>query len=142
MPLKETELAINLRTLVDLEPLVAAMPNLKHLELSNVLLGSLVPLSRLNHLELLILSEANIEDITPLSTLSSLVHLDLRGNIIQDLSPLAGARHLKQLDVRENRIQNFRVLSQLPSLFSVRLGGNPIDTNTCPGQWADACEVD
>jgi internalin A len=135
------ELVVDLRMLVDLEPLVAAMPELRYLELPSAIVSDLTPLRHLPHLESLILPEANIDDIRPLAMLPNLAQLDLRGNLIRDLSPLGGLQELVYLDVRDNQIQDFRVLSKLPHLFSVRLGGNPIDTSTCLGKWADACEL-
>lgn len=136
------ELAIDLKMLIDLEPLVAAVPNLRSLELPNAIPGSLTSLRHLKQLTSLTLSEANIDDMTPVSDLTNLVSLNLRGNIIRDLSPVIKLQNLEHLDISDNQIRDFTSLSSLPKLFSVRLQGNPIDTSTCLGKWADACERD
>lgn len=140
MPLIISCLQISLPTGVDLRPVVAAMPNLRILDLSHTWVPDLTPLQQLAGLEDLTLAHTGLTDLTPLAGLSNLVQLDISANQVQDLSPLAGLDRLQRLDVSDNAISDLRVLAELPSLQRLSLANNPIDPDTCGSTWADACD--
>lgn len=133
-------LSITLPTVVDLRPVVAAMPKLRILNLSHSLIRNFTPLQNFSQLEELNLSHTGLIDLSPLTTLSTLVKLDISFNQVRDISPLAGFDRLQELNFRHNAVQNLSILATLTSLRSLGLRNNPIDPRTCPSPWGDACD--
>ena len=78
--------------------LLSHMPNLTELCLAGQAIDDLAPLAELE-LEVLILSDNQITDLTPLAGLDSLEELWLGGNPIADASPLAGLENLRLLNL-------------------------------------------
>jgi internalin A len=163
-PKPRNRLAIDAGEAFDLAPVVAAMPNLRHLNLVNTRISNLgaiqhlqqlntlylvgtqitdvQPIGSLKNLGYLDLSDNSIQDIAALSSLVNLTSLRLERNQIEDISTLSSLQELMTLEVSGNRIRDFSVLATLPKLYLVSLRDNPIDISTCSGKWADACEPD
>jgi internalin A len=161
-PLKS--LAIDAGEALDLAPVVAAMPNLRHLNLVNTKISNFEAIQQLQQLNTIYLTNNQITDVKPIGKLKNLAYLDLSDNVIQDISALSSLLNLQMLrldrnqiedistvsslqelltlEVSGNRIRDFSVLAVLPKLYQVNLRENPIDTSTCSGRWADACESD
>jgi internalin A len=134
------KLTIDLQDVTDLTPFLAAVPQLRHLEIRKSSVSDLSPLRRLTQLESLTIADSHIVNVRPIANLTNLTHLNLRGNQIRDISSLNGLKQLKSLDVVQNQIRDFSVLSELPNLFKLGLSGNPFDESTCHGKWSDACD--
>lgn len=133
-------LSVDIPMAIDLRPIVAAMPNLHQLDLSNTLIASFAPIRSLNHLEDLNLSNTQLKDLTPLANLTNLVHLNLSHNQIRELGSISKLKQLEYLNVSDNKIKDFSVLVKLKKLFGIKLNNNPIDPETCLGKWTSSCE--
>jgi hypothetical protein len=96
------------------------------LNLSDLDIPDIAPLSGLTALETLHLTRNRICDLNPLSGLKALQELDLANNQVRDLGALSGLWDLKRLDLDENGIEDLRPLSGLAALERLFLRGNPI----------------
>jgi internalin A len=148
----------------DLAPVVAAAPHLRQINLVNTKIQNLATIKQFQQLSSLSLVASQITDVKPIGALKNLTYLDLSDNAIQDISALSplvnlaalslnrnqiedistigSLQKLLELEVAGNRIRDLSVLVKLPELYHVNLRDNPIDTSTCSGKWADACEPD
>ena len=106
--------------------LLAALPNLKRLGLSENDIVDLSPLAALTNLEKLYLRTNDIVDVGPLASLTNLELLDLRNNDIVDIGPLAGLANLNTLRLNRNDIVDVSSLASLTNLEALNLGLNDI----------------
>ncbi|MCL1999055.1 MAG: leucine-rich repeat domain-containing protein [Turicibacter sp.] len=83
-------------------------------------------LKYVQNLRELIMSNANITDISPLAGLTNLTYLELQGNNISDLTPLEGLTSLRWLFLGGNNITDISSLAELSNLESLALGFNNI----------------
>nr|WP_081332461.1 NACHT domain-containing protein [Pseudomonas viridiflava] len=74
---------------------IALQKNLGALELREIDIADINPLSHLRKLTMLELSDLNITDLSPLETLTSITYLDIGSVAVEDLSPIG---KLKKLD--------------------------------------------
>ena len=123
LPLSELALVNGL--IADLGP-VSQMQGLRRLNLTQNRIRDASALSSLPDLERLNLYFNGVEDVSPLASLSQLQDLQIGGNEIEDLSPLAGLRQLRQLAINGNRIVDVSPLAGLSELSDLNLGGNHI----------------
>ena len=87
---------------------------------------SLEGLQYAKNLEFLVLSEQDIEDISPLSQLYGLEDVDLRYNKIKDISPLYSSTGLKNLTLKFNDIEDISGIGILINLKMLDLNYNTI----------------
>jgi internalin A len=108
--------------------LLAELPNLTTLDLSDDYLDDISELATLTQLRSLNLRGNDITDISPLTDLVNLEVLDLYGNggfsfVTTDISPLAGMTKLKSLLLDRLIIDDLSPLSSLGELEQLSLGG-------------------
>lgn len=104
---------VNSNAISDLSPL-SNLNSLNLLSLSDNSISDVSPLSNLTiNLTFLSLSDNSISDISPLSNLTSLRSLFLYDNSISDVSPLSGLTHLRTLSLSDNNISDVSPLSSL-----------------------------
>ena len=95
-------------------------------ELRTNKIEDITPLSGLNLLKSLDLSNNQITDISALSGLSALETLAIYNNQIVDISALSGLSNLTSLDMEHNQVTDITPLSGLTNLKSLELSSNPI----------------
>ena len=106
---------------------IAALPGLEHLTLSDCSLSKIEPLSKLPHLVSLDLSQNAIRDVTPLSFMENLTKLDLSNNALTNLSPLSALDSLQELDVSYNSLTSIAPLITCTSLTALNAAANQIN---------------
>ena len=77
------------------------------------------------NLEVLLIWNSEIHDLTPLSELRNLRTLSLVGNQISDISPLINLTQLEHLELKNNQITDFTPLLNLTSLGYLDIRDNP-----------------
>jgi hypothetical protein len=87
---------------------------------------SLQPLTTLDRLEELVLSNTMVKDIIPLHGLVRLIKLNLSGNAITDLIPISSLPVLTQLDISNTAVEKLDALKTLVSLEYLNCSGIPI----------------
>jgi Leucine-rich repeat (LRR) protein len=106
----------------------SSLKSLKSLEvktaqsLGGVLLGSINALPGLNRMKL----DAHITDISPLSNLETLTELDLSDNTISDITALSNKANLVTLNLENNWVYDVSPLSSLNELKFLNLDHNTI----------------
>ncbi|MEX0792647.1 MAG: leucine-rich repeat domain-containing protein [Pirellulaceae bacterium] len=111
------------KSLAGLEHCVA----LAELRLGHGEVQDLTPLSGLERLQLIDLSDHQIKSVAPLENLSELQYLNLSGNQVEDLKPLAGLKKLNSLYLGRNKIQDVSPLAELEDLWSLSIKKNQIE---------------
>lgn len=84
--------------------IIASLPNLRRLTLSNCFLSSIAGLEKAANLEYLNLSNNTIKNLEPLSHLINLREIDLQHNALTGLSALSGLVNLEKLNVSYNSL--------------------------------------
>lgn len=74
----------------------------------------------------LTLSDCGLSSIGNLSAASGLTYLDLQHNAIRDISPLSFMKQLKELDLSHNALENLSALSGLSQLESLNVSYNSL----------------
>ena len=95
--------------------------------LSENQISDLTPLAGLTHLIALSLNQNQVADLAPLSGLTLLSDLSLEKNQITDLSALAGMNKLKHLYLADNQVRDLSALKGMDSLQTLDLTGNPLE---------------
>ena len=131
--LKKLDLSeCGLSTIAELAP--AQM--LTSLDLSNNAIGNLDPLSGMTALEYLDLSENAVSNISVLAGLPQLTVVDLSRNSIPSIGPLASCANLRELNISYNKVMDLGALSNLTLLTSFQASNNAIITvdalRNCP----------
>ncbi len=131
---------------------IAGLPLLKSLSLSNCGITSITPLQKATALTNLDLSgnairkvdmlsmlkdivQLNLEsnavaDLTPISTLTSLTWLDVSSNAVTSLAPISSLTALTWLDASTNSITDLGKISNLTALTTLYLQSNKLTTVT------------
>jgi len=110
---------------------VATLSNLEVLVMNNNEIGDLSPLAGLSNLRHLDFHDNHrISNLSPLTGLSALNTLILRGNQISDLWPLSGLNSLENLELSYNDISDISPLCGLTNLSSLDLRGNPLSVTS------------
>ena len=106
---------------------IAALPNLEHLVLSDCSLSSIKPLSNASHLITLDLSKNTLRDISALSFMDGLTRLNLSNNALTDLNSLSALTSLQELDVSYNSLNSVAALRTCTNLKKLNLASNQLD---------------
>ena len=77
-------------------------------------------------LEVGLLNNSNISNVTGLEYATNLTYLDLWENTISDISPVAGLTNLTTLNLSDNNISDISALAGLTNLTELALRGNAI----------------
>ena len=111
--------------IADLSGLESAV-NLKALVLSDNQIEDLSPIAESTILESLDLKQNNVSDISSLADMANLSALSLSGNAVTDLSPLADLAVLMSLDLQGNEVSDISSLAGVANLRFLGLRGNPV----------------
>ena len=147
----------------DLE-LIAALPALKQLTLSNCGLSTVAGLENAQSLTDLDLSNNTIRNLEPLSTLMNLKTLNLRHNaltslnsltqlanletldvsynVLTSIDPIGTCRKLTELDASHNRITSLGTADNLPVLSKLNLSSNSLSDVSILGNCLSLTELD
>ncbi|MDX2070068.1 MAG: hypothetical protein SFV55_16695 [Haliscomenobacter sp.] len=128
--------------------ILAALPNLKMLNLYDTQVNNISPLSNLVHLEDLVLARTAISDLSPLSglmnlkilnanetqitelfpliTLSDLTEIDISRTNVEDLMPLRELKKIKKINCSETNIHNLSFANNLLYLQEIRVSSTLI----------------
>ena len=111
--------------IADLSGLESAV-NLKALVLSDNQIEDLSPIAESTILESLDLKQNNVSDISSLADMANLSALSLSGNAVTDLSPLADLAVLNSLELQGNEVSDISSLAGVANLRFLGLRGNPV----------------
>ena len=106
--------------------ILASLPSLETLTLSECSLSNISPLSGAHKLAILDLSGNAIQDLTPLSYLEELTILNLSNNALTNLSALSALENLTVLDVSYNSLASLAPLATCPKLSSLSASNNQL----------------
>lgn len=106
--------------------LIPCVKKLRHLELYDLKLQNINPLSFFNNLISLRADNNNLKDIGSLTNLTELVQLDLSDNKISNISSLQNCFKLEHLDLSQNDISDVGFLKNLSSLSTLNLWNNSL----------------
>jgi Leucine-rich repeat (LRR) protein len=122
---KVTYLNINHSNIRSLEG-VENFRSLKGIDLSFNQVTDLTPLTKLKHLEELILYTNKVTDVFELGKIRTLKRLDLSSNNITDIAPIAALTNLEELDLNNNKITVIDSVTKLPKLKLLDVSRNNI----------------
>ena len=108
--------------------ILAALPDLKTLDLSSCGLSSISGLEGAPSLTRLDLNSNSLRNLAPLSGITTLTELSLHHNAIVDLSALSTLTELQTLDASYNAITNLGKASALQKLITLNLQNNRLVT--------------
>lgn len=106
--------------------LIASIPTLQKLSLSDCGISGITALSKAGGLISLDLSNNTIRNIEPIKSMLQLQELQLQHNAISDISVLSGLTELKTLDLSYNALTNLMPLSNLTELLWLNADTNAI----------------
>jgi len=109
---------------------IAALPSLKNLAMTNCQLSSIESLSGAKNLVTLDLNNNAIRDISSLSFMSDLKELDLSHNALTNLSFISALSGLEVLDVSYNSLTSILPLAGCPSLKDLDISHNDVASLT------------
>lgn len=95
---------------------IAGIANLQSLNLGDLAIEDLRPLSAHKRLKMLSLIDTNVDDLTPLAHLTELKFLLLNGTEVSDLKPLAGLSSLQELSLNDTVVTDLTPLGSLKQL--------------------------
>lgn len=104
----------------DIGPL-AALKNLRHLDISDTKVGDLSPLRGAMKLESLIASNTNLVDLGALQYFDGLRSLDLSQTYVRDIAPIGRLAKLEYLNLSGTNVVMFDPISSLKNLKEVDL---------------------
>lgn len=107
---------------------IAKLPELRHLTVSDCALSSLAALEGANRLEYLDLSYNSIRNLEVLSGMTNLKELYMPHNALNDLSVLSGLTNLEKLDVSSNSLTTLAPLSTCVKMTWLNAEDNQITT--------------
>ena len=108
--------------------LIAGLPKLTELTLSNCGLSGISNLSAADSLTYLDLSDNSIRDFTALSFMSGLTYLDLSSNALTSLNAASALSSLQTLDVSYNSLTSVTPVAGCTQLTSLNLSNNMIES--------------
>lgn len=107
----------------NIEPL-AALRNLKTLNISNTKINDLSPLRYARNLHTLKATNTPLLDVDALEYFEQLYELNLSESQVMDISALSRLMQLKRLNLSQTRIYDFSVFQQMTSLTHVNLANS------------------
>lgn len=107
---------------------IAALPDLTDLTLSECGLSTIADISGAKHLTRLVLNGNTIRNLEPLSEMTTLKELNLSHNALTQLDALSTLTALENLDISYNSVTSMAPLSSCIKLSSVSAGNNSIDS--------------
>ena len=110
--------------------IIAILPNLQTLTLSNCSLSGIDGLSGATNLTYLDLSDNSIRDFTALSFMSSLTYLDLSHNALTSLNAASSLTALQTLDVSYNSLTSIAPVAGCTELDTLNVSTNAITSLT------------
>lgn len=103
------------------------LKDLKKLDLTKLgAVKDLSPLSQMIFLKELVISNLELDDLTPLRHLTGLEVFQAEGIPIKDLSPLRYAKDLQELFLDHSKVDNLEILQHFPQLKVLTLRETPI----------------
>lgn len=109
---------------------IASLPKLEKLTLSDCGLSSIENLSALRTLTYLDLSSNSIRDLSPLSFMSKILELDLSHNALDNLNALSSLSGLEKLNVSYNSLSSVVPLASCTGLKELNISNNTIPALT------------
>lgn len=101
--------------------------SLKEIELSKTRgINSIAPLTTLQQLSVLNISNMAISDLSPLKNINRLVSLDVADTPVSDLTALGVHKRLKELNCANTQISNIDVVLSLPELRKLNISGTQV----------------
>ncbi len=128
----------NLSTIADL----AGAQSLKYLDLSRNTLRNLEPLIPMTTLEELFLQHNAVTSLDSLTPLTNLTALDISYNSVTNLSPLAACGSLAWLNAGNNQVDKLDGIDTFPSLTHLYLDHNQISNVDVLGKCTELIELD
>ena len=110
----------------DLGPLVQALPNLQSLDLRDMRLPDLTPLTRLSGLRSLSLHGSQLHDFSALAACAHLEKLDYYGTEADDYTTLGKLIQVRELEGGMTQLEDIAFISALPNLKSFSTFSEPI----------------
>lgn len=108
--------------------IIAALPNLQRLTLSNCGLSTIAGLENAQSLVYLNLSNNTIRNLEPLAHMMKLQEIDLQHNALTNLSELSGLGNLQRLNVSYNSLTSVAPLATCTKLTSLEANNNELAT--------------
>ncbi len=105
---------------------VAALPNLKQLNISHNKITEIKGLDQLNQIQQLDISRNQITEIKGLDKLNQLQHLDISSNQIKEIKGLDKLNQLQILNISSNKIKEIKGLDNLNQLQILDIAYNQI----------------
>jgi len=103
---------------------LSPLRDLVSLDISEIKVSDITPLSGFKSLETLILKGARIWDLAPLGEITTLKALNLMGTSVSELSWIPGLQKLTALDISESAVSDISPLRPLGQLESLNLAGS------------------
>lgn len=100
--------------------------NLEYLDLSNNTIRNLEPLAKMAHLQELYLQHNALTDLKDIGSLPSLTKLDVSYNALTTLSPISGCIKLSYLNAANNQLTTAEGTTSLPLLTHLYLDYNSL----------------
>jgi len=110
------------KTFTDLQPLTE-LNELQQIDLSNTLIDDLAPLRNLNKLEIINCSGSSVNSLDQLRYSSTLRRLDCSNTTVSNIEVLAYLNNLNYLNLSNTKIQSLDPLSALDGLYYLSLMG-------------------
>lgn len=108
--------------------IIAALPNLKRLTLTDCELSTISGLENAQNLEYVDLSNNTIRNLEPLSYLMNLREINLQHNALTGLNALSGLTNLEKLDVSYNSLTSIAPIVTCTRLISLNANHNELST--------------
>ena len=105
---------------------IAKLPSLRELNLSNCGLSTIADLDGASSLTVLNLASNTLRNLEVIGHMSALTELNLKHNAVTDLSALSSLRNLETLDLSYNSITDLSPLANCQKLKTLDAGNNSI----------------
>ncbi len=110
-----------------LPPEIAELTGLTFLNLRNLKISDITPLSRLTALQRLNLDNTQVAELAPLSDLTALLTLNFNNTKVSELAPLSGLTALQDLRLDNTQVVELAPLSGLTALQTLYLGNTQVE---------------
>lgn len=109
---------------------ISALANLKELYITGTTVAAeeLSLLAKLPSLQKLTLSNCSLSTVAGLEDAKELTYLDLSNNTIRDITPLSGYKKIQSIDLSHNALNDLQALSALSTLTELNVSHNALTT--------------